>query len=82
MRPSKIHSELAPVESGDVISNIRTAGPEYNDVEVLEIDTSGNTTLVQTNEFTIKIPMDREGGTITVELVSDEGVWQVYKVSV
>lgn len=82
MRPSEIHSELAAMESGDVVSNIRTSGPEYNDVEILEVDTSDMTTLIQTGGFTIKIPIDPKGGTITVELVSDEGIWPVHKVTV
>lgn len=82
MRPSEIHSELAALDSGDVISTIRTSGLEYTDVEIQEMDTGGNTTLIQTDEFTIKIPIDPEGGTITVELVSDEGVWPVHEVTV
>lgn len=84
MRPTDIHNELRKLEEGETIARIKTEKPEYEDIEVKKIDTDSDgvhrTTLIVTNQFTIKIPTDREGGTLYVKATDDAGTWTVTDV--
>lgn len=84
MRPTDIHNELRGLEEGDTIARIKTERSEYEDIKVIEMDHDSDgvhrTTLIVTDQFTIKIPQDREGGTLYVKATDDSGTWTVTDV--
>lgn len=77
------------LDEGDVIKHIEYRDShgfsEYTDVEVTgksKGEVRFNADQIQTDEFTINILRDPEGGTLEVRLVNTEGRWTVSEVEV